>query len=29
MTIEIEILVKKVYRFIALFRPENGISVLL
>jgi hypothetical protein len=25
----LEIIVKKVYRFIAWFRPENGISVFL
>jgi hypothetical protein len=29
MAVELEIIVKKVYRFIALFRPENGISVFL
>jgi hypothetical protein len=29
MAIVLEIIVKKVYRLIAWFRPENGISVFL
>jgi hypothetical protein len=29
MTIVLKIIVKNVYRFIAWFRPENGITVFL